>query len=212
MNLLQTVVWCDNTSAVAWTVKMSSSKSVIGQQLTRALACRMLINHSSHLAALSIAGIDNPLADLASRSFKRTGVHGNYDLTDLDFLTKFNSDFSLPQNNSWLLLRLHNKVTSLVFSVLRGATPPMGSWLRLPKSACDIGSTGPTSPGAVDWTLFSEESPLRAGLHSSRLLPVTSVKGKRVEDTQSALGQFRTRFAPSARPSNWTSNPTPPTK
>jgi hypothetical protein len=212
MEHLQTAVWCDNTSAVSWTTKMSSSKSIIGQQLTRALACRMIINRSSHLAALSIAGVDNPMADLASRSFKKTGVHGNFDLTDLAFLTKFNIDFSLPQDVSWLTLRLHDAVSSLVFSVLLGKTPPMGSWIRLKKSACDIGLTGPTSPKDFTWTPFSEKSKLQIGLHSSRLLPVMSVKGKRVEDTESALAQFRTHFAPSARPLNWTSNPTPHTK
>jgi hypothetical protein len=212
MKHLQTAVWCDNTSAVSWTTKMSSSKSLIGQQLTRALACRMIVNRSSHLAALSIAGIDNPMADLASRSFKKTGVHGNYALTDSDFLTRFNSDFSLPQDTSWLMLQLHESVSSLVFSVLRGQTPPMGSWLRLRKSACDIGRIGPTSPNSFTWTPFSEASTPPTELHSSRLLPVMSVKGKRVEDTESALAQFRTHFAPSARPLNWTSNPTPHTK
>jgi len=190
---------------------MSSSKSIIGQQLTRALAARMITNKSSHLAAISIAGIDNPLADLASRSFRNTGVQGNYCLTDMAFLTKFNSDFALPQNNSWLMLRLPNKVSSLVFSVLLGETPPMGSWLRLKKSACDIGLTGLTLPAEIKWTHFSPESQQRVKLHSSWLLPVTSAKGMRVEDTVSGLAQFRTRFAPSARLSNWTSNQTPPT-
>ena len=208
MKYLHTAVWCDNTSAVIWTTKMSSSKSLIGQQLTRALAARMITNKSSHLAALSIAGIDNPLADLASRSFRKTGARGNYDLTDTAFLAKFNSDFALQQNNSWLLLRLHNNVSSLVFSVLLGNTPPMGSWLRLKKSACDIGLTGPTSPADVTWTRFSPECQTASELTSSRLLPVTSVKGMRVEDTVSGLAQFRTRFAPSARPLNWTANQT----
>ena len=212
MHLLQTAVWCDNTSAVAWTTKMSSSKSKIGQQLTRALACRMITNKSSHLAALSIAGIDNPMADLASRSFKKTGVKGNYNLTDIAFLTQFNADFPLPQDNSWLLLQLHNAVSCLVFSVLRGETPPMGSWIRVRKFGCDIGRIGVTSPASVEWTRSSEASTLQLGLPSCRLLPVTSVKGMRVEDTKSALPLFRTRFAPSARPSSWTSSPTPPTK
>lgn len=212
MKHLHTAVWCDNTSAVIWTTKMSSSKSLIGQQLTRALAARMITNKSSHLAALSIAGIDNPLADLASRSFRKTGAQGNYDLTDSAFLTKFNSDFVLPQNTSWLLLRLHNNVSSLVFSVLLGMTPPMGSWIRLKKSACDIGLTGPTSPAVFTWTHFSPECQKKIGLNSSCVLPVTSVKGMRVADTESGLAQFRTRFAPSARPLNWTTSPTPPTK
>jgi hypothetical protein len=208
---LHTAVWCDNTSAVAWTTKMSSSKSSIGQQLTRALAARMISNKSSHMAAISIAGIDNPMADLASRSFRSTGAHGNYCLSDAAFLTKFNIDFPLPQDNSWLMLRLHNRVSSLVFSVLLGRTPPMGSWLRPKKSACDIGRIGSTLPADIQWTLFSMASPERKLLHCSWLLPATSVKGMRVEDTVSAVARFKMRCAPLARPSNWTSGQTQPT-
>lgn len=212
MTHLHTAAWCDNTSAVSWTVKMSSSKSMIGQQLTRALALRMLQNQSSHLAALSIAGSDNELADLASRSFKHTRARGNYDLTDLEFLTKFNADFPLQQGASWLLLRLHTTITSLVFTSLLGMTVPTGSWLRLKESGCDIGLTGPTSAvTSIRWTPFSEELQSHHKLHSWQLSPVTSVKGTQDEDIQSALAQFRMRYAPSARPLNWTSAPTPST-
>lgn len=202
---LHTAAWCDNTSAVSWTSRMSSSKSAIGQQLTRALALRMCANESSHLAPLSIAGSDNEMADLASRSFKHTGVQGNFALSDTAFLNKFNFDFPLQQDASWLLLRLHNKICSLVFTVLRGKTPPTGSWLRLKKSGCDIGLTGPTSVSStISWTRFSEELQLQTELHSSRLLPVMSVKGMQEEAIKSELDRFRTRFAPSGRPLNWT--------
>ena len=211
MTHLHTAVWCDNTSAVSWTTKMSSSTSLIGQQLTRALALRMLVNQSSHLAALSIAGIDNYLADLASRSFKQTGVAGNYNLTDSEFLTKFNLDFPLQQGASWLMLRLHDSISSRVFTLLRGETPPTGSWLRLKKSGCDIGLTGSTSAPSIMWNRFSPTLQSQNRLHSWNPLPVTSAKGMLAEDIQSALAQFRTRFAPSARPSNWLTNPTPAT-
>ena len=198
------VAWCDNTSAVSWTVKMSSNRSKVGQQLTRALALRMLVNKSSHLAALSIAGADNELADLASRSFKHTGVKGNYDLSDHDFLTKFNSDFPLQQENSWLMLRLKQKLCLPVFTVLRGRMLPTGSWLRLSESGCDIGLTGPTSAkSSMEWMPFSEELAHDTKLRSLEVSPVTSVKGALAEDIKSALAQFRTRYAPSARPSKW---------
>ena len=207
---VHTAVWCDNTSAVSWTSKMSSSKSVVGQQLTRILAIRFLANQSSHLAALSIPGALNDLADLASRSFKATGTKGNYDLSDSAFLTKFNSDFPLQQDKSWLLLRLHTKLTSLVCSTLRGKTQPMGSWIRLKKSASDIGHIGSTSAGpSVTWTHASPESLAQEGLTSLELLPVTCAKGMLAEDIKSALAQFRTRFAPSARPLSWKSGTIP---
>jgi len=209
---LHTAVWCDNTSAVSWVTKMSSSTSAIGQQLTRVLALRMLVNESSHLAALSIAGKDNELADLASRSFKQTGVQGNYDLSDAEFLTKFNADFPLPQSTSWLQLRLSTKLSSLVCTLLRGETQPTGSWLRLKESGSDIGLTGNTSAGdSTTWTHFSKELKTVHGLTSSSLLPVTSVKGAQDEAIKSALAQFRMRYAPSARPSRWTDAPTPST-
>ena len=207
-----TAAWCDNTSAVSWTRRMSSNVSTIGQQLTRALALRMCANESSHLAPLSIAGVDNDLADLASRSFKQTGTKGNYDLNDSDFLTKFNSDFPLQQGKSWLMLRLHTKVSSLVFTLLRGKTPPTGSWLRLKKSACDIGLTGPTSvTNSIKWTRFSEDLKQKHELTSLELSLTGSVKGMQEEDIRSELARFRQRFAPSGRPLNWTSEPTPST-
>ena len=213
MEGIHTAAWCDNTSAVSWTVNMSSKRSLVAQQLTRALAIRMIQNRSSHLAALSIAGLDNGLADLASRSFKHTGIQGNYDLSDAEFLTKFNTDFPLQQDASWLMLRLHTKIASNVFTLLRGKTPPMASWIRLKRSACDIGRIGPTSarPSTVEWTRFSEELRNETKLHSYKLSPVTSVKGGLEEDTRSELARFRTRFVPSARPSRWHASPTPPT-
>ena len=192
---------------------MNSTKSVMGQQLTRALAIRMVFNKSSHLAALSIAGEDNLLADLASRSFKRQKAKGNYSLDDAAFLTKFNSDFPLQQGNSWLLLRLHTNIVSNVLMLLHDETPSMASWIRLRRSACDIGLTGPTSakPSTVTWTRFSPELKLAQQLTSLKDSPATSVKGAQAEDIKSALAQFRTRFAPSARPSRWHECPTQPT-
>jgi hypothetical protein len=48
-------------------------------------------------------------------------------------------------------------------------------------------------------------------LHSSKVLPVMSVKGMQDEDIKLGLAQFRMRYAPSARPSSWISAPTPST-
>ena len=68
------------------------------------------------------------MADLASRSFKKAGK-GTYELTDLAFLLKFNSDFALTQDASWKLFQLADKLSLLVFSELRMQPSPMGSWM-----------------------------------------------------------------------------------
>ena len=78
---------------------------------------------------MSISGKDNALANLASQSFRHTGVQGNYDLSDDAFLTKFNADFPLTQDALWLMLRLNTKLSSLVFTTLQAKPVPRGLWL-----------------------------------------------------------------------------------
>ena len=55
--------WCDNTPTISWTNKFSASCSPITGCLTRALAMCIHINEASPLTSLSIAGIDNTMAD-----------------------------------------------------------------------------------------------------------------------------------------------------
>jgi hypothetical protein len=184
MKHIHTTSWCDNTSAVLWTAKMNSSKSVIGQQLIRALALCMLSNQSSHLAILSIAGIHNDLADLANQSFKYTGViKGNYDLSDTHFLTMFNSEFPLAQNLSWIMLRLHDVINSLVFTVLRGKTVPMGSWLRLKKSGFDIGHIGPTL-----WATYMQLDPFLEGTTEAERIDILAAFARYIRKGHAGRG------------------------
>ena len=205
-------LWADNTCCVSWTARMNSGTSKVGQQLTRALAFRFCDNKASPLVPMHIAGKDNPLGDLPSRSFKARREAGNFELDDVQFLTKFNHDFPLQQETSWLMLRLHTKLTSLVFTLLCSQTLPAGSWLRLSKCACDIGYIGNTSvPSTLTWTRFSNTVATELGLLSLRVLPNMSVKGMQEEDIRSGLGQYKQRFRPSERSANWTQNGTSPT-
>ena len=121
--------WCDNTSTVSWARRLASKRSLVGQRLLQAL-CIHHTTKSSPLAPWSIAGANNRMADLASRSFRATGSKGNYDLTDEQLLTKFNSKFPLSQDASWKMHTLSTKLCSRVFSELRHERQPMGSWLR----------------------------------------------------------------------------------
>ena len=105
--------WCDNTSTVSWARRLSSSKSLVGQRLVRALSIRHVVTKSSPLAPWSIAGANNNMADLASRSFRKGGK-GNFALTDTELLTKFNSTFPLSQDASWHMHTLSTRVSSLV--------------------------------------------------------------------------------------------------
>ncbi|HEY9815755.1 MAG TPA: hypothetical protein V6D20_08145, partial [Candidatus Obscuribacterales bacterium] len=211
LHLKHTAQWCDNSSTVSWTSKLSSTNSVVGQQLTRALALIYTAAQCSPLAPLPISGEHNKMADLSSRSFKKTRAVGTYTLDDHAFLTKFNTDFPLTQESSWLLLRPSTKLSSLVFGTLQGVHVRPGSWLRLPKRACDIGSIGSTSATSLEWTPSSPTSVDQHNLTTSACSLRGLEKGMQEEDIKSGLAQFRKRFAPSAKLWNWLGTPTPPT-
>ena len=109
-------IFCDNTPAVAWATRLASSKSKIGGHLCRALALRQHVHRSSPLLTVSIAGINNDMADIASRASKNTAAN----ISQSTFLTQFKSQFPLPKPHSWHLYQLPDKWSSRVTSCLRG--------------------------------------------------------------------------------------------
>ena len=92
--------WCDNTSTVSWARRMTSSKSKIGHRLVRALMMQINVNEASPLVTVSIAGILNKMADVASRSFgpSSSTLSTNFTSSDPSFLHSFNTEFPLEQN------------------------------------------------------------------------------------------------------------------
>ena len=203
--------WCDNSSTVSWARRLSSKRSLVGQRLVRALSLRHVVTKCSPLAPWSIAGANNKMADLASRSFSSRGGPGNFDLTDAQLLTKFNRDFPLTQEAFWHMHRLPNKLTSLVYSELRLERQPMGSWLRLTTHGKSSGRTGQSSSSKCLASANHSSQPTtpRNSLPSSKPLPLGFAMETRDEKIRLALSEFNKRWQPSARPSNWLENPAP---
>ena len=122
--------------------KLSASRSPIAGRLTRALAMRIHINEASPLTSLSIAGINNTMADTASRTFHHnTATDHTFSIHDDEFLLTFNSSFPL-QNCLWQGFRLSNKLASRVFSELKGEASMLVSWQRLTRKGSAIGTIG----------------------------------------------------------------------
>lgn len=206
LTYLHIAVWCDNTSAISWIRKMKSNKSAIGQRLARILSMRMHIHQVSPLAALSIAGIANLLADIASRSY--TDLVPASCATDFGFLTHFQSEFPLQQNHQWQLCRPSNKIFSLICSELLRKTPPMATWKRLPKSRSSIGTIGAASASELTWTPCSKVKQPPKESTSSWLSLDGSGKVMLEKDGKSCMDPSQKRWLPSARNSKWTNNPT----
>jgi hypothetical protein len=121
--------WCDNTPTVSWTNKLSSSKSMIASRLTRALALRIHANKASLLISVSIAGVNNQMADVASRTFSRPSATPNtFSVSNDDFLRTFADSFP-SQNDSWGVFHVSDKLSLRIFSELWGQMSTLGSWL-----------------------------------------------------------------------------------
>ena len=166
---------------------------------------RIHVNEASPLISHSIAGVDNKLADMASRTFHRnTATHETFAMPDDDFLHLFNSTVPL-QDNSWRSFRLSSKLTSLVFSELRGKASTLASWRRITKKGSVTGNIGQTSSRpSVTWIPSSQTSPPHSESNSSLLSPNMSAMATAVEASRSAPAPSKSLSAPSARLSKWT--------
>jgi hypothetical protein len=92
-------MWSDNTPTMMWTTCMADhSQAPTAGRLLRDLAAVQRSTQAGPLTINSIAGIDNDMADVASRSFHIT--------CPTTFLTFFQHRFPLPQQKSWTLVPL----------------------------------------------------------------------------------------------------------
>jgi hypothetical protein len=102
------------------------SQSPTAGRLLRGLAAVQRSSQAGPYTVGSIAGVDNKMADVASRSYHPKGP----DLTcDRAFLTHFNTLFPLPQQLSWKLVHPTPATTSLVISTLAGERLTLQRWM-----------------------------------------------------------------------------------
>jgi hypothetical protein len=118
----------DNTPTVAWAKRMADkSQSPTAGRLLRGMAAVQRASQAGPYTVASVAGVDNEMADVASRSFHPTK---GPDLTcDQVFLTHFNTRFPLPQPMCWTLVHPTPVTTSLVTSTLVGARLKLQQWM-----------------------------------------------------------------------------------
>ena len=102
---------CDNSATVAWARKFSA-RSLRAGHILRALALRQQICKSSPLLVVHIPGVQNDMADVASR-FASTP---KFNKSSPSLLHYFNTHFK--QKTSWEIFHLPTKLISLVTSSL----------------------------------------------------------------------------------------------
>ena len=199
-------MFADNTSAISWVHKGSTTTSSAAGALLRFLHLRMRERRASSCIPIHIAGNQNDMADISSRAFKS----GKYFHAKTNLTNYFNTHFK--QSTSWTEYTHPSAWVSRVISSLLGTPLPMASLQRLPMKDKNTGPTGqPIATTSSSVQLFRAP---QSSLPS--LQPQHSVLGSgRVVSAMETRSKFRPylrRFQPLPRPSNWLAQQVPSSK
>jgi len=173
---IQTAIGSDNSPAVAWTTRMASrSSSPISFRLLKGFAMRQRTTRAAPPAVFHVAGLQNVLADVASRPVP--GVAAHFHLLEKSpgamcpetFLTLFNSSYPLPQRRPWHNVQPPSDLWSNVIATLRGQRLMLQRWTI--KSGANISETGKHTPVRATSTLGFATTPSRANKSTSLPLP-----------------------------------------
>ena len=119
-------LFSDNSPTVSWVRRLAAKGSKVAGQLIRALALWLKACNISPLTPLHIAGTNNAITDVPSRSF---GSEPRWQCTTDDaFLTMFNKMFPLPLQNLWTNFHISSKTHIRMISVLRMMVFSMDEW------------------------------------------------------------------------------------
>jgi hypothetical protein len=200
-------LFSDNSPTVSWVCRLATRGSLVSAHLIRALALRLKVNGTCPITPLHIAGEENSMTDIPSRSF---GSEPQWLCkTNHDLLTLFNSTFPLPNQSSWTVFQLSSKISTRVTSVLLMKDFMLEEWRRLPKAGKIVGSAGPPSARLWEWTLSYRTPRSRQESASLKDLPAASAQDTTVAENKSKLEAYLAQSRPLARRSPWPRTPTP---
>ena len=190
-------LYSDNSPSVSWIQRIALRRSPIAMQLIRALALRLQLRKASPLTTLHVAGEQNQMTDIPSRSF---GSNPKWACnTDTAFASLYNSMFPLPSQSSWNVFRFSSVVVTRITSILLMQPSTMDEWRHLPRLGRCIGPLGPSSSHLWTWTHTYRASPTsNASGCSLALQPLSAVDSMDVA-AQSQLQLSVRRSRPLAR-------------
>ena len=200
-------LFSDNSPTVSWVQCMACRSSLIAEQLVRVLTLRMNTQRCCPLTTLHIAGDQNSMTDIPSRSF---GSEEKWHFkTETALLTFFNKTFPLPNQSSWNVCQPTNVIVTRVISILRTVPFKLDDWRRLPAVGKNIGTIGSPIRDLWEWTLIfrtsnslQECAPSPASSHECALATT-------VRENRSKIAQSQARLRPLGRRLYWPATTTP---
>jgi hypothetical protein len=202
MKFVRAGVLSDNTPTVAWSARMADkSQSPTAGRLLRGLAAIQRASQAGPLTVASIAGVENSMADVASRSFGQNRV------PDSCFLNQFSNTFPLPQQQSWRHVHLTQEKISLVTSTLGGQRLPLPQWMTGFRQTTGI--TGWNTARMHEGTHTSKTAPPPSSSTSSSVLLHGTGGATTVEAFKLALKPQKPRSVTWPKQLSWQDTPTP---
>eukprot|EP00986_Skeletonema_menzelii_P004917 scaffold1721_cov105-Skeletonema_menzelii.AAC.2 len=205
-------LWSDNQPSVCWLKRMASKNSYIAKCILQIIALRQKIRMTSPLTPQHIKGEQNSITDIPSRSFgSKPEWHFK---SHMELLTFFNKRFPLPQQNSWTVFQISNRLSTKVISLLLTRHFVLDEWRRLPPIGKHIGDTGKPTAALWEWTLTFRipQLPTVSEQEHSQVLQHASEVASMEEDAKSKLTRHVALSRPLGRPSRWTQGSTQPKK
>ena len=197
---------CDNSPTVSWIERMAS-KSIFptAGRLLRGLAYMLHSRQAGGVITIHVKGVDNVMADLASRPSKAMAQFAptNTHLSDSDFLSSFNTEFPLPMNQEWKLAEVPEWLKLNVFETLRGKRLDLQQWAS--QSGAGTGKRGRGTVSSTTRAAGENLHPTRPTCSSPLLLPCG--KASLVSDIKSKFSQCQKLSEPSPKGTFWTDIP-----
>jgi hypothetical protein len=197
---------CDNSPTVSWIERMASKYIFpTAGRLLRGLAYMLHSCQAGEVITVHVKGVDNVMADLASQPSKAMAKFAptNTHLSDVDFLSSFNTEFPLPNNQEWKLATVPEWLKFNVFETLRGKRLDLQQWAS--QSGAGTGKRGRGTVNSTTRAAVENLHPTQPTCSSPLLLPCGKVST--VLDVKSKFSQCQKLSEPSPKGTFWTDTP-----
>jgi hypothetical protein len=133
-------LFSDNSPTVGWVRRLATWGSMVSAHLIRALALCLKLNRTCPITPLHIAGEENSMSNIPSRSF---GSEPKWHCkSNTKLLTLFNNLFPIPSQNSLAVFQISYAVGMRVTSMLQMKDFTLEEWWQLPKVGKHVGAVG----------------------------------------------------------------------
>ena len=200
-------LFSDNSPTIGWVKRLVARGSLVAMKLVRALTLRLKKSGASPLTPLHIAGEENYMTDIPSRSFGSNLAWFCKNYTDL--IIFFNKIPPLPNQASWTVFSPSNANSVKFISVLLMQHFEMGEWLQLKKAGKHVGKIGVPLSDLWEQSLGYRMSHNSRELGDSQASQLACYRAAIVDEKKLQLAQSLGRSRPLVRQSLWPMNEIP---